>query len=231
MPTLTLVEYVVYLFVGAVIYISLVLIAAHFMKWGHVSYENGVLKIPGGALSLAFPLAEALLACLMLYVNNRDSHNATAELVTLVICFVLVVRLLLFVVSWLTVLELKVFSGLRKIECIDERVTRYGLTKSLPEDTIAIHDQVCAAYVLLTICGFMPGLVLVAILMGFGVQVPLWVVVLSMAPVFLLFAKLSHVIPAVIPDMLEKFTEWPALYLSKLLLGYGLEIQHIPPHS
>lgn len=199
----------------ALLHIALVVWYSKKKKWGNMewNWKTGIFRSPGGAISSNLPIVEALVVLAMMVVPQSPS----ALIVSFVAWHMIRVRTILFILFGLPVFVMRWMKGFAVNMCMDTRVTY--LLNTIVKSVIALHNEVCGAFVTLTFAGFFPGLLVVAILMVIGINVPLWGVWVALVPYLFLYSKHWHIIPAFFPDTLEQLTEGLGTKISTLYFG------------
>ena len=190
-------------------HIVMVLIYAQWKHWGRISFENGILGIPGGAIAVSPPLWEGLFAIVFFADPTPSGH-----LIALIAVHMLRIRLILNL-SLLVAMALRYTGHLRAIICMDNRTW----VQAEYANGNCNHNGACGAFATVTLWGLFPGIAILAIINLAGYQVPMPVYYIGLFPIFFLGAKHWH-FPAVgaMSDVFGWISEVPGWALSSLLL-------------
>lgn len=202
----------------AVIYIVGVYALAQVLKWGKFTIGYGRFLVPGGAMAISPPLMELAFSVLLLGVPS-------APVLALAALHFLRVRLVLFAVSWILIVVLRLFGNdINLVACIDGRFIEQLERMS---GCYCLHTGVCGAFVSLSFLGTVPFAALFGLLAFAGVEIPLWLQTLSLFPVLLLLGKIIHIqVVGYIADVLNLSEVLWALPVSVLT---GRPIQILSP--
>jgi len=191
--------------------IVFVLVYASIKNWGKITYKDGVLGVPGGAIAVSPPLWELFFT--LAFVGDT---SPTGRLLFYVGATMLTVRTMLNPTFFLA-LFLRIIGVLKAIICMDNR------TWEQAKDAIGnfLHGGACGAFATLTYWGAFPLLPFIAFAQLMGVQVPLPVAILGMFPLFFLFAKHWPTKAVATMSDLWSQTERPGQFISSTLLGFS----------
>lgn len=215
-------------FAIALAHILAVVAYANWKSWGEMSWsaEDRRFRSPGGVIALSLPV-DALIVYFIAAVVAFP--NEASSLVGMLALHFIRVRILLFVLFGLPALWTRWTTGELQVFCMDKRLDYLvGVEKG---NLVGLHNGTCGAFVTLTMSGTMPLLLIVAFVMLFRVDIPIWVVWIAAVPYLFLFGKHWHYINSNIPDSLEVITEYVGAKLASVYMGADLRLQIVKSHD